>query len=715
MSSYPRQRPRRLRSTVAMRRLVAQTSLEPRHLVLPMFVADGIDEPRPITSMPGVVQHTRDSLRRAAAAAVSWWLGGLMLFGVPRASAGAGVGCSVLSPAGLLRFSVRDLWRGLGEATVLMADTCLDEFTDHGHCGVFAGGGLVGRFGPVAVSVDLAVAQAESGAHVVGPSGMMDGQVAAIRDGLDAAGYIDVVILGFSSTFASAFYGPFREAVSSSLSGDRCGSGVGPWRAADGLRLVGLGVGGGAVLVLVSGAMGYLDVVAAWWGVFRVLVGASVVLWCCWVLRGGAGAVCVGEGGAVVVSLRGVGRVFVCLVFACCGVGFAGLLAWGVRDLRGPGGLPPSLLFCGRGAGWWWVVAGPLAVVLVVVLGLFRGAGVGLVGPAVFLVLVCGLVALLVRGGGVGASVALSGDVLLWCLAAVVVGALVILSGYCGCFWTSVVARAGWASARTLGWLVGVRWGRLGFGVPLSGWVGASALVCGLAQVRAALFRLFAEWLWPVASCLLGVCCGGACAALCSAAAGAGSSCSWVVPRLLCLLGGGLVLGAAWGWFPCCGVGRLVCRCCLGGVGWCWACWLRRWRAFCGWWGLAGCGAGGLACPLVRTACRGVRRGVGVLCLFGCLRSAAGFWFPGVCRVGLVVSKVCSIRCGGACLHRRRSLILMSGLNAMLRGPRGCRRRSSIGSARRLGPKTGPLRRSWWRWGSCSPIGGRVAGAARSG
>lgn len=216
---YPRHRPRRLRSTPAMRRLVAQTSLEPRHLVLPMFVADGIDEPRPISSMPGVVQHTRDSLRRAAADAVASGVGGLMLFGVPRDEDKDPTGAVGVDPDGILNVALRDLAKDLGDATVLMADTCLDEFTDHGHCGVLDAAGRVDNDMTNLRYVELAVAQAESGAHVVGPSGMMDGQVAAIRDGLDAAGHAEVSILAYAAKFASAFYGPFREAVSSSLVG----------------------------------------------------------------------------------------------------------------------------------------------------------------------------------------------------------------------------------------------------------------------------------------------------------------------------------------------------------------------------------------------------------------------------------------------------------------------------------------------------------------
>src|SRR6201995_1776832 len=190
--SSPRQRPRRLRSTPALRRLVAQTSLEPRHLVLPMFVADGIDEPRSISSMPGVVQHTRDSLRAAAADAVTAGVGGLMLFGVPRAQDKDAAGSAGSDPDGILNVALRDLSADLGDATVLMADTCLDEFTDHGHCGVLDESGGVDNDATNARNVELAVSQANSGAHVLGPSGMMDGQVAAIRDGLDAAGRIDV-------------------------------------------------------------------------------------------------------------------------------------------------------------------------------------------------------------------------------------------------------------------------------------------------------------------------------------------------------------------------------------------------------------------------------------------------------------------------------------------------------------------------------------------
>jgi porphobilinogen synthase len=260
-----------------MRRLVAQTSLEPRHLVLPMFVADGIDEPRPIASMPGVVQHTRDSLRNAAAAAVTAGVGGLMLFGVPRDEDKDAFGSVASDPEGILNVALRDLAKDLGDSTVLMADTCLDEFTDHGHCGVLDASGRVDNDATLGRYVELAVAQACSGAQVVGPSGMMDGQVGAIRDGLDAAGYSDMVIMAYAAKFASAFYGPFREAVSSSLSGDRRTYQQQPGNAREARRETELDLDEGADIVMVKPAMGYLDIVSAVASVSPVPVAAYQV------------------------------------------------------------------------------------------------------------------------------------------------------------------------------------------------------------------------------------------------------------------------------------------------------------------------------------------------------------------------------------------------------------------------------------------------------
>jgi porphobilinogen synthase len=228
-----------------------------------MFVADGLSEPRPIESMPGVVQHTRDSLRRAAAEAVAAGVGGLMLFGVPCDSDKDAFGSVGIDPNGILNLALRELNSDLGDATVLMADTCLDEFTDHGHCGVLDQAGRVDNDATNEQYVKLAVAQANSGAQVVGPSGMMDGQVATIRDGLDAAGHENVLILAYAAKFASAFYGPFREAVGSSLEGDRRTYQQDPGNGREAVHEIELDIAEGADMVMVKPAMSYLDVVRA--------------------------------------------------------------------------------------------------------------------------------------------------------------------------------------------------------------------------------------------------------------------------------------------------------------------------------------------------------------------------------------------------------------------------------------------------------------------
>lgn len=246
-----------------MRRLVSETTLQPRHLVLPMFVADGLDQPRDIPSMPGVVQHTRESLRSAAAEAVAAGVGGLMLFGVPKDEDKDATGSAGVDPDGILNRALRDLSKDLGDDTVLMADTCLDEFTDHGHCGVLDPKGRVDNDLTNRRYVELAVAQAISGAHVVSPSGMMDGQVAAIRDGLDTAGYSNTAILAYAAKFASGFYGPFRDAVGSSLEGDRRTYQQDPGNGREALREVRLDLDEGADIVMVKPAMSYLDVVRA--------------------------------------------------------------------------------------------------------------------------------------------------------------------------------------------------------------------------------------------------------------------------------------------------------------------------------------------------------------------------------------------------------------------------------------------------------------------
>jgi porphobilinogen synthase len=232
-------------------------------LVLPMFVADGIDEPRPIASMPGVVQHTRETLRKAATEAVAAGVGGIMVFGVPRDEHKDAVGSAGSDPDGILNLALRDLSKDLGDATVLMADTCLDEFTDHGHCGVLDEAGRVDNDATLERYVEMAVAQADSGTHVVSPSGMMDGQVAAIRNGLDAAGHTDTVILAYAAKFASSFYGPFREAVASSLTGDRRTYQEDPGNAREAVREITLDIDEGADIIMVKPAMAYLDVVRA--------------------------------------------------------------------------------------------------------------------------------------------------------------------------------------------------------------------------------------------------------------------------------------------------------------------------------------------------------------------------------------------------------------------------------------------------------------------
>jgi porphobilinogen synthase len=259
--AFPLHRPRRLRSTPALRRLVAETDLRPRHLVLPMFVKEGAGEPVPIASMPGVVQHSRDSLRKAATEAVAAGVGGLMLFGVPErrdATGSAGV-----DPDGVLNVALRDVSAEVGDTTVLMADTCLDEFTDHGHCGLLDADGRVDNDATLAVYAEMAVAQAEAGAHLVGPSGMMDGQVGVIREALDAAGHLDTGILAYTAKYSSAFYGPFREAVESQLQGDRKTYQQDGANVREALRELALDLEEGADLVMVKPALAYLDVLRA--------------------------------------------------------------------------------------------------------------------------------------------------------------------------------------------------------------------------------------------------------------------------------------------------------------------------------------------------------------------------------------------------------------------------------------------------------------------
>jgi porphobilinogen synthase len=258
---FPEHRPRRLRGTAALRRLVSETTLRPRQLILPMFVAEAADAPRQIESMPGVVQHTRDTLRKAAVDAVRAGVGGLMIFGVPRRR--DAVGSGAVDENGILNVALRDLRAELGDETVLMADTCLDEFTDHGHCGVLDASGAVDNDATLEVYADMAVAQAEAGAHLLGPSGMMDGQVGAIRQALDAAGHTGTGILAYSVKYASAFYGPFREAVDSQLKGDRKTYQQDLGNTREALREIELDVAEGADAIMIKPALSYLDIIRA--------------------------------------------------------------------------------------------------------------------------------------------------------------------------------------------------------------------------------------------------------------------------------------------------------------------------------------------------------------------------------------------------------------------------------------------------------------------
>jgi len=258
---FPETRTRRLRRTPALRRMVAETSLQARQLVLPVFVREGATEPTPIGSMPGVVQHSRDSVRKAAAEAAELGLGGIMLFGVPTDKDAMGSGA--VDPEGILNVAIRDVVAEVGDALPVMADLCLDEFTDHGHCGLLTPSGAVDNDATLEVYAEMALAQAAAGVDLVGPSGMMDGQVGVVRAALDGAGYQDVAILAYSAKYASAFYGPFREAVDSSLKGDRRTYQQDGGNVVEGVREALLDVEEGADLVMVKPALAYLDVVRA--------------------------------------------------------------------------------------------------------------------------------------------------------------------------------------------------------------------------------------------------------------------------------------------------------------------------------------------------------------------------------------------------------------------------------------------------------------------
>jgi porphobilinogen synthase len=253
---------RRLRRTPALRRLTGEVVARSGDLVLPMFVSETLSEPRPIQSMPGVYQHTQDSLVKAAVDAVQAGVGGLMLFGIPEHKDGTGSGAT--DPEGVLNAALTRLKFELGDSTVLMADLCLDEFTDHGHCGVLAVDGSVDNDATLQRYAEMALAQAEAGADLVGTSGMMDGQVGVVRAALDQVKRFEVGILAYAPKFASSFYGPFREAVDSTLKGDRLTYQQDPARSVrEALAEVALDVGEGADIVMVKPALPYLDILSA--------------------------------------------------------------------------------------------------------------------------------------------------------------------------------------------------------------------------------------------------------------------------------------------------------------------------------------------------------------------------------------------------------------------------------------------------------------------
>jgi porphobilinogen synthase len=263
VTAFPAARPRRLRRTPALRRLVADVRLSPADLVLPVFVKEGLSEPAPIASMPGVVQHTRDSVKKAAHEAVQAGVGGLIVFGIPAVKDARGSGAD--DPEGIVQLAVQDLVAEVGDATVVMTDCCLDEFTDHGHCGLLTPDGDVDNDATLERYAAAALAQARAGSAVIAPSGMMDGQVAAIRAALDGDGFAHLPVLAYSAKYASAFYGPFRDAAECAPQfGDRSSYQQDAARpTAEGVREALLDIAEGADAVMVKPAMAYLDVVRA--------------------------------------------------------------------------------------------------------------------------------------------------------------------------------------------------------------------------------------------------------------------------------------------------------------------------------------------------------------------------------------------------------------------------------------------------------------------
>ena len=275
-AGYPEFRPRRLRGTRALRAMVAETALRPAELVLPVFIKEGITQEQPIGAMPGVVQHTRDSLRKAAVEAVEAGVGGIIVFGVPAMKDGRGSAAD--DPDGISQVAIADIRKEVGDDLVVMADLCLCEYTDHGHCGIVTDAGDVDNDETLKRYASTAVAQAAAGAHMVAPSGMMDGQVGVIRKALDAAGYQNIPVCAYSAKYASAFYGPFREAAEGAPKfGDRATHQQDPANALEALKEVELDLAEGADMVMIKPALSYLDVIRRVADAVRVPVAAYQV------------------------------------------------------------------------------------------------------------------------------------------------------------------------------------------------------------------------------------------------------------------------------------------------------------------------------------------------------------------------------------------------------------------------------------------------------
>jgi len=272
--AVPVSRPRRLRTSPTMRRLVAETRLSVDDLVAPLFVREGIDEARPISSLPGVVQHNLTSLMVEVQRLVDLGVPAVILFGVPLAKDAVGTGAS--DPDGIVQVALNQVRERFGDQIVLMADLCLDEYTDHGHCGLVRPDGTVDNDATLDRYAEVGLAQAAAGAHVVAPSGMMDGQVGAIRAGLDSRGFDDVSILAYSAKYASALYGPFREAVDVEIvgGGDRTTYQQDPRNVAESMREIALDIAEGADMIMVKPAITYLDVIAAASAIVDVPLGA---------------------------------------------------------------------------------------------------------------------------------------------------------------------------------------------------------------------------------------------------------------------------------------------------------------------------------------------------------------------------------------------------------------------------------------------------------